>query len=295
MSDQSPAAPIDGLSASIICKNNVATIGHTLASIAPLVSEIVAVDSGSTDGTLDLLEQFGARVIRSDWLGYTATNQRAIEATTGTWVLSIDSDESVEPDLAESIRAALTHDDLAIAGYAVNRKVWYAGRFLEHAWQPEWRVRLVRRGLIPQTILWGGLDPHYELRLIDQDHGRFGRLAGTLRHDTIASMTDFLAGQVRLSSIAAMSLIEGGSRASRWRLATSPAGAFLKQMVLKGAWRDGWRGWCAAGATAGATLIKHTILLDLQGREGESRDESKPQSARDPDRLASPLTDQSDA
>lgn len=267
-------SPIAGLSASIICKNNEATIGRTLASIAPLASEIVAVDSGSTDGTIDLLERFGARVIRSDWLGYTATNQRAIEAATGDWVLSIDSDESVEADLSRSIRAVLARNDEAVAGYAVNRKVWYAGRFLEHAWQPEWRVRLVRRGLIPATIRWGGLDPHYELKLLDTDHGRYERIAGTLRHDTIASMADFLAGQVRLSSIAADSLRARGVRGSRWRVLTSPAGAFVKQLVLRGGWRDGWRGWCAAGAAAGATLIKHTILLDLTGRQRGSADDS---------------------
>lgn len=259
--DHPPASPIEGLSASIICKNNVTTIGRTLASIAPLASEIVAVDSGSTDGTIELLEEFGARVIRSDWLGHTATKQKALQACTRAWVLSVDSDESVEADLASSIRAALAIASPGVAGYRVNRKVWYRGRFLEHAWQPEWRTRLVRRALVPDAARWGGRDPHDQLQ-IDAAAGRVERLAGTLRHDTIESLAAFLHAQVRLSQIAAQSLVQTGSRGSRWRLITSPPGAFIKQLVFKGAWRDGWRGWVASGCAAASTLMKHALVLD---------------------------------
>lgn len=251
--------PLASLAVAIVCRNNADTIGRTLDSVRTLAGEIVAVDSGSEDGTLELLEGAGARVVRTGWRGHVATKQMALELCERDWVLSVDSDESVEPDLGESIRAALSRDEPGVAGYRVNRRVWMRGRFLEHAWQPEWRTRLVRRSLVPGSIAWGGVDPHDQLMV---HSGRVERLGGVLRHDTAADFASFLAAQVRLSRISAESMVRDGRRGSVWKLMTSPGGAFLKQLVLKSAWRDGWRGWCAAGSAAGASLMKHVILLD---------------------------------
>ena len=91
------------LSVAIVCRNNDATIGRTLESVAGLAAEVVAVDSGSTDGTIPLLERHGARVIRSDWKGHVATKQMALEACVQEWVLCIDSDESLQPDLKRAV------------------------------------------------------------------------------------------------------------------------------------------------------------------------------------------------
>jgi len=151
------------LSVAIVCRSNEDTIGRTLDSVGGLASEIVAVDSGSTDGTLDLLERAGARIERTEWMGHVRTKQRALELCRCRWVLSLDSDESVEPRLASAIREALALDERGVAGYRVNRCVWMHGRYLKHAWQPEWRTRLVRRSLVPDLIAWGGEDPHDQL------------------------------------------------------------------------------------------------------------------------------------
>ncbi|MCC5785448.1 MAG: glycosyltransferase family 2 protein [Phycisphaerales bacterium] len=265
-----PESPLP-LSVAIVCKNNEQTIGRTLDSVKGLAAEIVAVDSGSTDSTIPMLEEAGARIVRSEWLGHIKTKQKALELCTQPWALSIDSDESVEPELAASIRKALTENDPGVVACRVNRKVWYLGRFLNHAWQPEWRTRLVRRELTPGKVRWGGVDPHDKL-MVDPGAGRVLDLEGALRHDTIADFASFLEAQVRLSRVSASSLREAGRGSSAWKLMTSPPGAFLKQMVLKSAWRDGWRGWCAAGSAAAATLMKQIILLDLQGRRSEGRE-----------------------
>lgn len=265
VSEPSPPLP---LSVAIVCKSNERTIGRTLDSVRGLASEIVAVDSGSTDSTIPMLEEAGARVVRSEWLGHIRTKQKALELCAQPWVLSIDSDESVEPDLARSIRQVIAENDPGVAACRVNRKVWYLGRFLNHAWQPEWRTRLVRRELVPGRVRWGGVDPHDKL-MVDQGAGRVLDLEGVLRHDTIADFASFLEAQVRLSRVSAENLREAGRASSLWKLMTSPPGAFAKQLVLKSAWRDGWRGWCAAGSAAAATLMKQIILLDLQGRARE--------------------------
>lgn len=243
------------LSVAIVCKNNEGTIERTLASVAPFASEIVALDSGSTDRTIDILTSFGARVDRVQWQGHVRTKQLALEACTSPWVLCVDSDESVEPELAQSIRNFIEHPD-AHPGAEVNRAVFYRGAFLRHTWQPEWRLRLVQR----DAARWTGLDPHDKLEL---NHGAPVRLNGLLRHDSFATFADHFRAQCAHSRTMAASLHAAGKRGSYLRLLTSPAGAFFKQLILKRGFLDGYPGWLAASSTAAGALMKHAILIEL--------------------------------
>ncbi len=207
------------LSVVIICKNSQATIGRTLASVAGLATEIVALDSGSTDTTIAQLEREGARVERIEWQGHIATKQLALEAARCDWILSIDSDESVETDLAEAVRDFLTRDDPTIAAARVNRKTWYAGRPLNYTWQPELRLRLVRRVDVEAGLAtWGGINPHDKLEVTyhgkrqPSDPARARNtpvvidLPGTLRHDSFTDMRDHLANNLRHAEVSAQSL-----------------------------------------------------------------------------------------
>lgn len=252
-----PAPALD-LSVAIVCKDNQATIGRTLESIRELASEIVAIDSGSTDQTIPMLEAAGARVIRSAWLGHVKTKQLALQSCSRSWVLCVDSDESVEPALASSIRAALASTSTApIDGYEINRQTYYNDRPLRHVWQPEWRLRLVRR----DRAKWGGFDPHDKLELLS---GSPARLPGIMRHDSFPTFEEHLRKQWLHASTMARSLHAAGVRSSRLRLLTSPAGAFIKQLILKRGFLDGTPGWLAAASTASAALIKHSVMLELQ-------------------------------
>lgn len=250
------------LSVAIICKDNMSTIGCTLESVRDIAAQIVAVDSGSTDATLDLLRSYGCDIHHQPWLGHVKQKQRALDLCTEPWILSLDSDESLDDELRRAIVFAIDRNNESIGGYEVNRKVWYAGGYLNHAWQPEWRLRLVRRGVAH----WTGYDPHDKLELLappaDRKPQAAGRLSGVLRHDSIPSMAEFLKKQVDHARIAADALSAGGTKTSLSRLVTSPIGAYLKQMIARSAWKDGWRGHAAAGATAVATLVKHIILLE---------------------------------
>lgn len=265
-----PAGETLPLSVAIICRDNASTIPRTLESVLPLhPAEIVAVDSGSTDSTRSILEGHGARVVHQGWLGHVRQKQHALELCAQAWILSLDSDESVEPALAASIRDAIGKDDPSVGGYALNRRVHYAGRFLNHAWQPEWRTRLVRRGM----GAWGGYDPHDKLDLTDGARAkglRVDRLGGVLRHDSISSVTEFLAKQASHARIGARSYREMGRRGSVVKLVVSPTGAFLKQMVVRQAWRDGWRGWVAASVSAAGALMKHAALIELSRTDGRA-------------------------
>lgn len=261
------SAPIPHLAVAIVCKNNEATIGRTLEAVRALAGRIVAVDSGSTDGTIALLEAAGAEVVRSDWLGHVRTKQKALELADRPWALCLDSDESPDDELCADIRRRL-HDPQAggVSAFALRRKVWYRDRPLNYAWQPEWRVRLVRAG----SARWGGHDPHDALLPVDAS-ARVERLSGVLRHDSFATFAEHLRKQWAHADVAARSARGAGRRTSALRMCLSPAGAMAKQVVLKRAFLDGVGGWLAAGSTAAGTLMKHMILLELQhAGEGSS-------------------------
>lgn len=248
------------LSVAVTYKNHAVTLARTLESVRGLAAEVVGVDSGSTDGSSDLVRACQGRVVFAEWKGYIANKQIALDHCTGDWVLLLDCDESLEPDLRESIRGALTRDDPAVVAYRMNRKTWYAGGFLDHAWQPEWRLRLFRRG----RAKIAGYNPHDRVDLVDpaSPPNRIEDLAGTLRHDSFETMAEYLVKCATYAGIAGESLKAQGKRGSLRGVVFSPPGAILKQIILKGAWRDGTRGWLAAGATAAATLMKHLVLLE---------------------------------
>jgi len=259
------------ISISIICKNSIETLPRVLEAVRPLVAgsgeeagEIVAVDSGSEDGTLELLERAGARVVRSAWHGHVKTKQLALMQCVKPWILCLDSDEPPDAELCKAIVEAVRENDQRISGYRVNRKLFFAGRYLDHCWQPEPRLRLVRKGY----AAWGGIGPHDRLELLPGS-GLERDLRGTLRHDSFRSFSDHLERQASYAKLSAYALFERGERSSVFHIMTTAPAAFLKQVVVKNAWRDGWRGILAAASTAAGTLMKHIVLTELTMRERE--------------------------
>jgi glycosyltransferase involved in cell wall biosynthesis len=265
--------PPTSLSVAIACKNEIRCIRRVLESVAPLVNrhlapgEIVAVDSGSTDGTLDVLREFNCRIIQTHWRGFVNTVQFTLEQCRGPWVLCLDGDEPLDPQLAASIARVLDDNDPTIVGARMNRIVYYNGQPLRHVWQPERRLRLVRNG----RARWTGAEPHYKLDIMPSpEHDaaalRILDLPGHIRHESIADFATFLRKQAGLARLSAHALHAQGNRGSLLQLITSPAGAFLKQLLLKRGFQDGWPGWLAAASQAAGTLMKHAILIELSNR-----------------------------
>lgn len=251
--------PIPDLAVALTTFNSDRTIDRVLESVRTLAANVVAVDSGSTDETVAICERHGATVIHQDWLGHVKQKQLAIDSCgTAEWILLLDSDESVQDDLADAIRTALSSGAPAADGFAINRKTWLLGAGLDHTFQPEWRVRLFRRtaGHI------AGTPPHDR---VDVD-GRVDRLTGVLRHDSWIDLTDMLHRYVGYGKISA----EDGRGGHLHNVLLSPGAAFLKQYLLKQGFRDGVRGLIAAGGAAAGTLIKHLYVAErrLRGTTG---------------------------
>ena len=266
MPDAPTTAHTPTLSVMIPCKDNERTMGRVLNSVRDLAAQLVVVDSGSTDSTMDLVNacrSWGScevLLIETHWRGYVKTKQLALEACSSDYTLWLDSDEPVTPELAASIKAAMAR---GVDGATVNRVVEYKGKLLRHCWQPEHRLRLVKTALVRDNkARFNGIDPHDYLE-IDPPHTA-PLIEGTLIHESFETFAQHLDNARRLSLVSARSMHAMGKRTSPIKLMTSPPGAFLKQLVLKGSWRDGYAGWLCASTSAAASLMKHMMLYEMQ-------------------------------
>lgn len=244
-----PANHLD-LAVAITAHDSMRTIERTLRSVLPIARRIVVVDSGSTDGTPETCRVLGAEVIEHPWSGYLAQKQFAIDqCREEAWILLLDSDESLEDDLRDSMARAIQQDDPNIAGWSFNRKVWFLGGWLHHVYQPDWLLRLFRRGRGRMT---GGAV--HEGVTVD---GPTGRLAGVCRHDSWADVRDMARRQLRYAEEMAQANQRGGSIG---QLLLSPPLAMLKQLIIKRGFLDGTRGLIAAGMTFNYTMLKHAHM-----------------------------------
>jgi glycosyltransferase involved in cell wall biosynthesis len=242
------------LSVSIITLDEEANLPRCLQSVRGLASEIVVLDCGSTDKTGDIAKQFGAVFAVHEWQGHVAQKNLALERCTQPWALCVDADEVVSPELAGSIRTLFAAGEPKLDGYWVNRRTFYLGRWIWHAWYPEWRLRLVRNG----KARWTGLDPHDYLEVT----GETARLKGDLLHYSFRDLQDHLHRWIKYARIMADRDALNGREFRWYYLVFSPWFAFFKRLILKQAWRDGWRGWMISFASLTYVFAKYAFLLE---------------------------------
>ncbi len=242
------------LSLAVITLNEGKNLERCLKSAAGLISEIVVVDSGSTDRTAEIAESFGARVYFNAWPGHVAQKNVALSYCTQPWVISLDADEAVSEDLQRSIRNLFESGEPECAGYWINRKTFYLGAWINHAWYPEWRLRLVRA----DAAKWVGTDPHDRLEV----PGTAGKLQGDILHYSYADLQDHLKRTIDYGRIGARAEIKKGKGFRWYKLVLSPWGRFAKSIVFKQAWRDGWRGWIIAFSSFLTCFAKHAFIYE---------------------------------
>ncbi len=248
------------LAVAICTRDNERTIERTLRSVADLADRIIIVDSGSKDRTLEIGAAFDAHIIHRDWPGMISQRRFSLEQGRDfTWVLLLDSDESLEPEAREALRDTVRKNDPALSGWEINRKIWFLDGWLHHMYHPEWRLRLVR----PAQARIAGTDPHDRVEV----DGRVGRLRGIVRHDSWADVHDLVTRQIRHASEQAAAHSRGGDL---WQILLSPAAAMFKQLILKRGILDGRRGLIAAGLTANYVMLKHAFAAErrLPARSG---------------------------
>lgn len=239
------------ISAAIITHNAVeAGLERCLASLAGL-DDIVVLDQASDDGTVQLCERFGARVVRGEWQGFGRTKAAAVAHTLNRWVLSIDSDEELSPELRASLLAL--GDDPPCAAYAVNRQSRFLGRWIRHCgWHPDWVVRLFdkeRAGFNDKPV-------HESV----EARGPVGRLDGLLRHYTYETMEQYVARLNRYTTLAAQEAASAGRRASLPGAVLRAKLAFLRMYFLRLGFLDGWHGLVLCLCSAYYVLVKYVKI-----------------------------------
>lgn len=243
------------LSVTIIAKDEEDRIGKAIRSVT-FADEVIVLDSGSEDKTVALCRSLGVRVVGTDWPGYVVQKNRALEYAKHNWVLSIDADEWVSDELAESIQMALAGNPEVI-GFWVARRQRYLGRWINHCgWYPDRRIRLFRRS----QCRWVGTDPHDRIEANGPTH----RLSGDLLHESYRDIADHVSTINRYSSIFAREAQEQGRRARWWDLVFRPPLFFLKRYLLSLGFLDGIHGVVVCGMGAFYVLCRWVKLLELQ-------------------------------
>jgi glycosyltransferase involved in cell wall biosynthesis len=217
------------LSVTIITRNAASQLESCLASVT-FAEEVVVVDSGSTDGTVQLAERRGARVIAKDWLGFGPQKQFAVESASHDWVLCLDADERLSESLREAIIAELRAPRAMV--YAMPRCNRFLGRWLRHGeGYPDWSVRLFHRGY----ARWSD-DAVHEKVVTERP---ILRLRGDLMHDSAETLEKYLDKQNRYTTLQAESLRSAGRRAGLLQLVFSPSLRFIKFYLVRLGFLDG--------------------------------------------------------
>ena len=243
------------ISVTIITLDEAARLAGAIESVS-WADEIIVVDCGSTDGTLEIAKRLATRVEVREWPGYAAQKNLAASLARHDWVLSLDADERVSPELAASLQT-WRRGRPDRAGYRVSRVSWYLGRWLRTTdWYPDFQLRLYDR----RSGAWRTRRVHESVAV----DGSVGRLAGELQHYPYASVSDHLRRIDRYTSLAALDLHEQGRRAGAAGLLIHPPLAFLRNYLLRGGIRDGRAGLAVSMLNAAYVLMKQVKLLEIE-------------------------------
>jgi glycosyltransferase involved in cell wall biosynthesis len=254
MSD--PLPPL-ALSLVVITRDAGAQLEACLGSAA-FADEAVVVDSGSRDDTVEIARRSGARVVAQEWLGFGPQKNFAVAQATHDWVLCLDADERVSPELARAIRDAMQNPQYK--AYTMPRRNRFLGRWLAHGeGYPDWNLRLFDR----RHGRWSDDEVH-ERVLSD---GTVGRLEGDLLHASAESLDAYLAKQNRYTTLQAAAMHARGERFSVARLVFSPLLRFLRFYVLRGGFLDGAAGLVHIAIGSFSSFSKYAKLRALEQAE----------------------------
>jgi hypothetical protein len=246
------------LSVCIIAKNAAGQIGACIESV-PFADEVLVIDSGSTDDTCAIAATLGCRVVQKEWLGFGKQKQFAVSSAKHDWVLCLDVDERVTPELAADMCRTLAAP--ANKAYRMPRRNRFFGRWLKYGeGYPDWSLRLFNR----QNASWSN-DPVHEAVMTTE---AVGRLEGDLLHESAEDVSTYLQKQNRYSTLHAEALFAQGVRASYAKLFLSPLARFIKFYVLRLGFLDGGPGFAHVAIGCFAAFAKYAKLIELSKKAG---------------------------
>ena len=243
------------LSVIVIARNEACVIARCLKSVA-WADEIIVLDAASTDGTPDIARQLKAKLTTTaDWPGFGPQKNRALELAAGEWVLSLDADEWITPELRTEIEQAVGAPG-NYAAFRLPRLSSYCGRFMRHSgWRPDYVTRLFRRGAARFSA-----DLVHERLLVD---GAIGTLRTDLMHEAIVDLDDALAKMNAYSTAGAAMQFERGKTASLTGAVWHGAWTFLRTYLMRAGFLDGRAGFMLAVSNAEGAYYRYLKLMLL--------------------------------
>jgi len=246
---------MENISAVIIAKNEEKNIRRCLNSVR-WADEVVVVDTGSSDGTPDIVRQMGARLFEIEWAGYGRAKNFAADQAKSKWILSLDADEEISESLAAEIKDIITSDTHA-DGYFIPRRTLFLGRWIKHSrWYPDYVLRLYRRekGEISLSAV------HEKISV----NGETARLKNPIHHYSYPDVSTFLGKFEKYSSLGAEKLHQKGVRFSVSKALLSTLAAFYRHYISGAGFLDGVDGFLIAVLSASGTIAKYRKLRKIE-------------------------------
>ncbi len=245
------------ISALIITYNEERNIRRCINSLISIADEIIVVDSYSTDKTVEICLEQGIQVIKNEFNGYIEQKNFIITHAKYKYILSIDADEVVSPELANSILKAKA--DCKFDGYEFNRKANYCGKWIQHCgWYPDRKLRLFDSS----KGKWGGTNPHD--KFIMKEGAKICFLKGDLLHYPYYSITQHLARVNYFTDIMAEEAVKNGKKSGVFYLIFSPLIKFIKSYFIQLGFLDGYYGFVVCTISSFATFVKYTKIIEFR-------------------------------
>lgn len=244
------------ISAIIIAKNEAPRIAACLTSVS-WVDEIIVIDNGSADKTMDIAKKHGATVISSKEHNFANLRNIGRDCARGEWILYVDADEVVTPQLVKEIKEVASRQQSAISGYEIRRKNYYLG----HPWPGgEYILRLIRKDAL---VKWYG-----ELHETARVDGTIGRLTSPMLHDTHRTLAEMVAKTNEWSRVEAKLRFDSGHPSVVWwRFIRVMLTAFFDSFIRQGGWKAGTVGWIESIYQAFSIFITYAKLWELQQKK----------------------------
>ena len=244
------------LSAVIITKNETTNIARCIQSLNGLVAEIIIVDAFSTDDTVQIAKNLGARVVQKEWEGYSQNKNYGNQIAKNDWIISIDADEALTEELKANLQQLTLTENTV---YSLNRLNNYCGQWIKYCgWHPDWNIRLFNR----KTAQWKGDFVHEKLTFPVPT--KIVRLEGLLHHYSYQNSTDHWQRMERYAQLSAQQLFQDGRKATFIKLRLAPIARFLRTYFLKLGFLDGKAGWTISRRNSHLVHRKYQLLKEMQ-------------------------------
>lgn len=230
------------ISAVIISLNEEAHIEECIQSILPITDDIVLVDSGSTDNTINIAKKYKVNIHQIEWLGYGGTKNYGNQKAQNDWILSIDADEVISEELRQSILSCDLNDDHV---YQIKSLVNFDGHWVKYCgWHPDWKYRLFNK----RQTEWDLTAVHENL--IHLDKFKASKLDGNLLHYSYDTIEDLNYKTAKYAQLKAEKWHNEGRNIGRTKRMLGPAFAFIKTYIIKRGFLDGQHGYLIAQSSA---------------------------------------------